>query len=65
MAPLVKTGQSVLPRPLSGIGRLLMAWKVRQSTRADLARLDDHLLDDIGLSAHTRGAESTKPFWQD
>jgi uncharacterized protein YjiS (DUF1127 family) len=65
MAPLVKTGQSVLPRPFLSIGKLLMAWQVRQATRADLARLDPHLLDDIGLAARTRDAECDKAFWQD
>jgi uncharacterized protein YjiS (DUF1127 family) len=64
MAPLVKTGQSVLPRPLSGIRKLLLAWQTRQTTRNGLARLDAHLLDDIGLSARARGAECAKPFWQ-
>jgi uncharacterized protein YjiS (DUF1127 family) len=65
MAPLVKTGQSVLPRPLFSISKLLMAWQVRRATRADLARLDPHLLDDIGLSARARDAECDKAFWED
>jgi uncharacterized protein YjiS (DUF1127 family) len=65
MSPLVKSGQSVLPRPLYGIRKLLLAWQTRQATRNGLARLDAHLLDDVGLSARVRGEECAKRFWQE
>jgi uncharacterized protein YjiS (DUF1127 family) len=65
MSSLVKAGPSFLSRPLFDLGRLLRVWQVRQTTRTGLARLDDHLLDDIGLSARSRGAECAKRFWQD
>jgi uncharacterized protein YjiS (DUF1127 family) len=64
MSPLVKTGLLRLPRPLSDLGRLLRLWQVRRTTRSGLARLDEHLLDDIGLSARSRGTECAKRFWQ-
>jgi len=33
--------------------------------RRHLARLDDHLLRDIGLSRRDVSMESEKPFWRD
>ena len=63
-----------LPRPaeLPPLSRLLVAlavrlaaWEDRRRTRAALARLDAHLLRDIGLGAGSATAECTKPFWRD
>jgi len=39
-------------------------WRARIRERRDLARLDDHLLDDIGASRAWRDAEIGKPFWR-
>ena len=39
---------------------IVRTWHSRACTRRELARLDDHLLADIGLSR----AELNKPFWQ-
>ncbi|HEX6143259.1 MAG TPA: DUF1127 domain-containing protein [Geminicoccaceae bacterium] len=39
-------------------------WSARIRERRDLARLDDHLLDDIGASRAWRDAEIGKPFWR-
>jgi uncharacterized protein YjiS (DUF1127 family) len=36
----------------------------RRRDRKALARLDPHLLRDIGLSPDEARAESAKPFWQ-
>jgi uncharacterized protein YjiS (DUF1127 family) len=51
--------QSSLPHPslslrsaplsLAGVVRILSRWQSERSTRAALARLDDHLREDIGL----------------
>lgn len=34
-------------------------WKQRR----DLARLDDHMLEDLGLTRHQVKAEATRPLW--
>jgi len=54
-----------LSRLLVGIALMLAAWEDRRRTRAALARLDDHLLQDIGLGADRAAGECTKPFWRD
>ena len=56
------------PQPLWA--RLVGAWRrigemaQRQRQRRHLARLDDHLLDDIGLSREQVNSELAKPFWR-
>ena len=50
-----------LPHPLA----VLLAWNARHRMRRDLARLDPHLLRDIGLTEGQALAESRKPFWAD
>ena len=40
-------------------------WAQRRRSRRDLAKLDSHLLKDIGISALDAGAESDKPFWRE
>jgi uncharacterized protein YjiS (DUF1127 family) len=32
--------------------------------REALSRLDDHLLDDIGVTRQQANAEAAKPFWK-
>ena len=61
-----------LPAQLPPLSRLLVslalqlaAWEDRRRTRAALARLDKHLLTDIGLGAERAASECTKPFWRD
>ena len=63
----------ILSRPadLPPLSRLLVAlavtlagWENRRRTRAALARLDDHLLRDIGLGPARAATECTKPFWR-
>lgn len=60
---------TMLSLPLAGIalrpGRMVRAWADRHVTRRALARLDPHLLDDIGISAQDARAEAGKPFWQE
>lgn len=48
-----------------GAGDALAAWRERSRTRAQLARLDDRMLKDIGLSRSDAGLEARKPFWRE
>jgi uncharacterized protein YjiS (DUF1127 family) len=38
-------------------------WRSRARQRESLAKLDDHLLADIGLTREIQLAECSKPFW--
>lgn len=51
-------------RLLVTIGLGLARWQSRKRTRLSLARLDDHLLRDIGMASVTRDSEVAKPFWR-
>jgi uncharacterized protein YjiS (DUF1127 family) len=42
----------------------LLAWLERGRSRRLLARLDDRMLHDIGLSRADVERESSKPFWR-
>lgn len=57
-------------RPLPPLSRLafrlaaqVLAWEERRATRRALARLDTHMLRDIGLSPDTARTECAKRFW--
>lgn len=50
---------------VKGAGDFLTAWRERSQTRAQLARLDDRMLKDIGLSRSDAAFEARKPFWRD
>lgn len=39
-------------------------WRSRMRLRRQLAHLDDHLLDDIGLNRRLADKEAGKPFWR-
>ena len=43
---------------------LLRLWRQRHRQRQALARLDEHLLRDIGLDRRLALREAAKPFWQ-
>ncbi|UEM21748.1 DUF1127 domain-containing protein [Skermanella mucosa] len=51
--------------PLARIAELPALWRRRALTRRDLARMDRHLLSDIGLTEQQALAEVSKPFWQE
>lgn len=56
-----------LPSPshlIKSLGRVLQVWTGRQRMRASLARLDAHLLRDIGIDASRAEVEAAKPFWR-
>lgn len=40
-------------------------WDMRRKSRRALAKLEPHLLYDIGLDRSSAQAEAAKPFWQD
>jgi uncharacterized protein YjiS (DUF1127 family) len=56
--------QSGIPRTLRDVLSLLALWRGRQRQRRQLARLDRHQLDDIGLTPFEANREIRKPFWQ-
>ncbi len=70
MATMSKTDRSItanLPpvsRMVFAMAQAVLAWETRRQTRRDLARLDPHLLADIGLTAHRADCECSKPFWR-
>ncbi len=58
---------SGLARMIHGVmvvRRRLAIWGQRYRTRQVLARMDDRLLKDIGLSRTEALQESDKPFWR-
>lgn len=61
-----------LPAHLPPLSRLLVEvamtiayWDTRRNSRTALARVDAHILRDIGLSPDAAEAECAKPFWRD
>jgi len=50
--------------PLARLVALFLAALARRHERARLARLDNHLLQDIGLEPETVAEECAKPCWQ-
>jgi len=51
------------PLPLRVLGTLLL-WKRRIKSRHALARLDERLLADAGITSYERDLEVSKPFWR-
>ncbi len=45
--------------------RLFTVWSERHRARRALARLDEHMLRDIGLSQNEARREVARRFWQD
>ncbi len=43
---------------------LLVSWEELRRTRRSLKDLDDHLLDDIGMTRFEAQKEAERPFWQ-
>ena len=51
-------------RVIIGAFDTLLLWQQRASERADLARLTDFQLKDVGLTRSDVEREASKPFWQ-
>ena len=49
---------------IKAVFMLIATWRRRARERRDLARLDDHLLRDIGIERSDVAAERAKPFWR-
>jgi uncharacterized protein YjiS (DUF1127 family) len=43
---------------------IVAVWIVRRRQRQALAELDEHLLDDVGLSREQARREAARPFWK-
>lgn len=59
-----RAGQPAISRLLNVFTAVFGRWDERRNSRRALARLDVHMLRDIGLSASARDDESAKPFWR-
>jgi uncharacterized protein YjiS (DUF1127 family) len=57
LAPRLRQG-------LSSVGALLQEWRRRGRSRAELAKLDDRMLRDIGITRGDVWREINKPFWR-
>lgn len=68
MATIEKAMQRSNRAPRQGLRSVWTAvqvWVTRRRARLTLARLDDHMLRDIGVTRSTATRECEKPFWQD
>ncbi|MDX5350170.1 MAG: DUF1127 domain-containing protein [Paracoccaceae bacterium] len=52
------------PSLFARLGKAAVLAVARRRDRRALARLDQHLLRDIGLSRDEARTEAAKPFWQ-
>ncbi len=52
-------------RVLFNLARLTLLWEQRRATRRAMARLDRHMMRDIGLTPDVVAEETAKPFWRD
>jgi uncharacterized protein YjiS (DUF1127 family) len=50
---------------LSGVCAALREWRRRKNGRLELARLDERMLRDIGLTRAEADHEINKPFWRE
>jgi uncharacterized protein YjiS (DUF1127 family) len=50
---------------LSGVRAALREWRRRRNGRLELARLDERMLRDIGLTRFDAEYEINKPFWRE
>jgi uncharacterized protein YjiS (DUF1127 family) len=50
---------------LSGVRATLREWRRRKTGRLELARLDERMLRDIGLTRVDADYEINKPFWRE
>ncbi|AIB12822.1 uncharacterized protein YjiS (DUF1127 family) [Azospirillum brasilense] len=61
-------GRTLRPAPvayvLDSVLDTFALWRQRTITRRELARLDDRMLHDIGISQIDVEGEISKPFWK-
>ena len=53
-----------LRRALNSVRATMQRWRQRSRERAQLARLDDRMLRDIGVTRGDVWQEINKPFWR-
>ena len=53
-----------LRRALNVVRATMQGWRQRSRERAELARLDDRMLRDIGITRGDVWREINKPFWR-
>lgn len=58
-----QTRRIAAPGRRAGLATRLLSVITFQRHRKSLSRLDDRLLDDIGLSQHEARTEQDRPFW--
>jgi uncharacterized protein YjiS (DUF1127 family) len=54
-----------LAMTIAAVRRRLAAWESVAQGRAELARMSDRDLQDMGVSRATAVAEARKPFWRE
>jgi uncharacterized protein YjiS (DUF1127 family) len=59
-----RTLRITLRQALSRIFVMLREWRRRSRERAELARLDERMLRDIGITRGDVWDEINKPFWR-
>ena len=59
-----RNGLTAVADLLGGPFTLAYGWRERSRQRRTLMRLDDHMLNDIGLSRSDVEHEASKPFWR-
>lgn len=64
-ATIDKRGITTSVGLIQTVTRIVNVWQRRMRARRALARLDAHLLRDIGLDPMTAEREATRRFWQD
>jgi|APEBP8051073178_1049388.scaffolds.fasta_scaffold00020_272 uncharacterized protein YjiS (DUF1127 family) len=62
--PAAGTSLPPLSRLVLSVARNVVVWESRHRTRRALARLDQQILRDIGLSEVEAAVELEKPFWR-
>ena len=60
----LKPRRSFLLQAVVGVFEQVAVWQERRRQRFTLARLDDRMLRDIGLTYADVEGEITKPFWR-
>ena len=60
-----ETQRHASPHRLSDVRAALREWRGRKNSRLELARLDERMLRDIGLTRAAADHELNKPFWRE
>ena len=50
---------------MKGVAHVIIVWRRRARDRDTLLRLNDHYLQDIGLTRQEVMMEFSKPFWRE